>query len=197
MIIELAGMPCSGKTSNIYNYSLLFKAEIITNHLIQKELKLCLNSKIINLILIDIILVLRGLRFIGRKNLILLLDALKLSGWNYLRRLNVLRNTLKKYAIFELFSKYEERNFLVDEGISQIVYNFATSKNKISNSLLLPYLKNSKLKVIHIICDNEEIRKRLSIRGHKMIRYYGIENFLILNNKAKRNLITLLKKINK
>lgn len=197
MIIELAGMPCSGKTSNLQNYSLIFKAEIITSSLIQEELNISKNLKIINFLIIDFILVLRGIKYIGKNKFFLLINTLKFSGWNYLRRLNVLRNTLKKFAIFELFSKYKDRNFIVDEGISQIIYNFATSKNNISNVFLIPYLTNSNLKVIHIICDNKEIQKRLLIRGHKMIRYYGLENFLFLNNQAKEILICLLKEINK
>ena len=51
MLIELAGMPCCGKTSNLQKYSLLFEAEIITNSLIQEELKLTcysLNQEIKN-----------------------------------------------------------------------------------------------------------------------------------------------------
>ncbi|MCP4118774.1 MAG: hypothetical protein GY737_25940 [Desulfobacteraceae bacterium] len=194
MIIEITGVPGSGKTTiinqliaNPKNNCTLFSPELICQFLHMKIFPLFV-KKIIS----DIFLV-----FILACNLfkykeILFVGFLKVMQTNesLIFKLNIFRNIMLKIAGFEAgVTIFKKKRLLFDEGISHIPFNLADYTNfeqqTLTTSIKLlagPYSNVNLLLIDHCQID---IVKRLKCRGHKRLLKggYDCQKFVDTNHE--------------
>lgn len=196
MLIEISGMPCTGKTTNKNYYEQIYNAKLIDKWTIQKRLKINTSSRLLNLIIMNLILILLGINGIKFKDHSKLIIAILKSGWTINRKVNVWRNCMFKFAFIKLFAKAKGMNYLIDEGLSQIPYIFATSQFKLNNKWIFPYINDNSIIVEHLDVDIDEIKTRLIKRGHPLLDNVGIEQFMTFNLNVKEELKLLLNQVN-
>ena len=175
MIIEITGVPGSGK-SELYNLlkknQTLFKFPSDKNKNIFFEFKLLLffiyNYSLMN-------------------NFKSIFKSIFKSKNSLFHRLNILRNTIKKFSLFHYYHR-KDGVYIIDEGISHLPFSlFVDSyKKRILKSrvdLILNFLPMPN--ILFIISASETIAtERLKIRGHKRMQLLDKEKTDIFISKS-------------
>lgn len=173
--VEITGQPCSGKTTLIAGNSVFdFKRKV-----------LCQNSlsRILNFF--------RGVVYLGIGRLMILWAWSKKEEVSFLFRLNIFRNAVSKFGVFKYLKeeKTDSKNTnVVDEGISHLPFLFQNTHS----SLILDFISGELTNIGVIFLRSpgkEELIKRLKKRGHKRLRFFSVDEFVVRNNKIETYLI--------
>ena len=169
-IIELTGEPCAGKSTYLNSLSKLDHFTLFCRQWLLNDLGITSKVNLLSPVIYELYMFYAGMRGIGHSRLFYFWLATQKLNEPVLRRINIFRNIIHKYAIHYRVanSKCCEEYLVVDEGISHIPYLFTGGLDKIETSSLFnfPYEKPW---IIKLSLDIEIIISRLLKRGHKRI----------------------------
>tara|TARA_Y100000813_G_C24079351_1_gene312613 strand:- start:25 stop:594 length:570 start_codon:yes stop_codon:yes gene_type:complete len=174
---EITGQPCSGKSTYIDKVLLSYKiSESSTDTLIQK-----------------IYFFFYGFMYLENSRIKKILKWSLKENASILFRLNIFRNAIAKFAIFnkKYFLKLKNNhNFFLDEGISHLPFLFLETDTK----LVVEFIFNE-LQQVNVLFlkspGSEKIKKRLKDRGHKRLKFLTISNFIDRNEEIEEILLPL------
>lgn len=168
-LIEITGIPGAGK-------SFVLKRDFPTNKYTYLDDKFCDKSlRIKNLYtflrtpLRELALLLIGLFVLGLRPLYTILWHVFMTDWSLFRKVNVIRNIVKRFAILKLASKCPSEHYVIDEGLYHL--NFVFSGSNTDN--FVQYLDTSQFGCPYVIvvdAPEEVIISRLKVRGHGRLR---------------------------
>ena len=172
--IEITGQPCSGKTTFLNSYTFDgIKPQIYKQRMV---------LKLMNFI--------RGAIYLRSKISHLLVWSLKEQG-SFAFKLNIFRNAVSKFGIFvDLKKTYRSSKhiMIVDEGISHLPFLFQNTKTKDVLRMFISELKD--VEVIFLASPGTSIiKERLLSRGHKRLKYLGLDSFVSRNSDIESLLI--------
>ena len=103
-------------------------------------------------------------------------------------KLNIFRNTLRKFAIYYLTLRHYDSKVYIDEGISHIPFSHTSSSFEEIFPIIEPYLKNTSL--IYIRCtSDEELKRRLLHRGHSRLKFISVEKLILKSRKVEAKML--------
>ena len=168
-MIEITGIPGSGKShilkrdfpSTTYTY--------LDNKFCDKSLRIKNLYVFLRTPLREFALLLIGVFVLGLKQLLVVLWHVFATDWSIFRKVNVIRNILKKFGILKLASKTPLKRYVIDEGLYHLNFVFAGS----NTDNFIQYLDVSQFGRPHIIlvdAPDEVIISRLKMRGHGRLK---------------------------
>ena len=199
MIVELTGIPASGKSSVIEEISKLeYKKTVIFD--IENYIKRVSLMYLPFKIGYDITLLFYFFR-LNVTDYRLLLESFKIlikQAGEKSEKINIYRNIYKKLVINRILQNKEEI-FIIDEGVSHIPMSlFVNTNSKIKIAEVNSFLKilPRKNKVLLVDADDSELIKRVLTRGLKKHRRMSSLNKdkVILFMKKSREILELFKK---
>lgn len=192
MIIELTGIPCSGKSTLADRIASGFAGRdgfITSAQCCILEQYHCglLGRSAAGTIIYDIILLGIFLKNYGKFKAVFgeLLNSMRKNEKRLLARLNVTRNIIKKISVDHYFrNKHPDKTVFIDEGVSHILFNVFSGRQLVSENDLKTTAAKLPLPNMIVIIEApaETIKERLACRGHK--RFGKFSSGTIENNLA-------------
>lgn len=177
MIIELTGQPCVGKSTFIA----LNRGESLNAALYRRSLAS------------SIICFFSGLGYLGFRSAGLLMRWSLREDVSLVFRLNIFRNAVTKFGIYRSLveSNGEEGpRYLIDEGLSHLPFLFINTDPRLVVELI-----SNELRKIHVIFlaspSVHVIASRLSMRGHKRLKFLSLASFTSRNHQIEGLLLEL------
>jgi thymidylate kinase len=167
MIIELTGIPGAGKSTILKN----LKSELNDKKYIFDVKKYILGFSG-NTFVFDMVLLVNFFRLTkdDRKSLSKIFKILKQSKNSTFHKINILRNSYKKFIVYRMLSEIDNRIFFIDEGISHIPFTLFVDISKSINIKeiddILEFLPKVD-KILNIDADDEILLERVIQRGKK------------------------------
>ena len=189
MIIELTGIPGSGKSTILKK----LKEELKDEKYIFDVKKYILRFSG-NTIIFDIILLVNFFRLTkaDREALSKIFKILKKSKNSIFHKINILRNSYKKFIIYRMLDKIDNRIFFIDEGISHIPFTLFVDISKSINikeiDNILEFLPKVD-KILNIDADDKILLERVIQRGkkgHRRIDFSNKENIVKFMRQSRQ-----------
>ena len=182
-IIELTGAPATGKSSYAKLAGVtVFKIEDLNSY------KWVLPNFFIRLV-IEIFVICVGMARLGPSSSWFFLKRSLAESPSLLLRLNIFRNTLRKFGVDALIRiRIFKTDIYIDEGISHIPFNFPSTEFSNLEPRLRPYLK--KLQVHYLASPPESVLiERLRVRGHKRLSFMTVQELVAQNLKVEQDIL--------
>lgn len=175
-IVEVTGMPGSGKTTHIKSH--FTKATVLDG-----AMPVSFGS--LRRVLYSIILPFYGLitRSVTIKQVWWLITRTVSYRETLIAKINALRNCLSMFGYRLFLRKLNERNIVLDEGISHIPFILELSETDINEFVALFHQSLARLTIVFIESPSTDVlRTRLIARGHKRIRSADdLDRFIVCN----------------
>lgn len=185
-IVELTGAPGSGKSTfaaaaNRSNAIVLFNREWLL-----RSFKLPVDSRIPACVFYEIIMFYGGARHLRSIRLVRFLNVCYKANASWIRKINVFRSIVHKYAIHEYFSEVQDNRYLlVDEGISHIPFLFAGDLSNIDPQVLMEFPRDHPW-IVKLQVSQNLLENRIQMRGHKRVESTksAVVNFVSQNQEC-------------
>ena len=179
MIVEITGVPCSGKSYFI---------DRISNNLNSKIKVVKWNNY--NLINVFLIFVGYSYLLINNKGYTIFIKYILKKKIPFFDKIKLSFNVIKKITLNWIYSFDDSKIYLFDEGLTHIPFNILVDSYSDDIDIDFCLKTNKKIQNSNLIflveSDKKDIIKRLNLRGHK--RYYNksfIEQNFKVNNCIK------------
>ena len=196
MIVEVTGIPCSGKSYYLNYLSVEYNCVVLDKQFINNFLHISCLPCPVSFIIREFYHLFTGITKLNFYTIKFLLKYLFYSKWSFYRKVNVFRNVVKKYSLHYIVYKNEDIDFIVDEGVCHIPFIFATAKQNYTPELLINHY-NLDINVIIIKSETKILFKRILKRGHSFINSHNhcdLILFIIKNQISSILQIYLLRK---
>jgi len=176
-ISEITGQPCSGKSTYISRLMLNNQDHGTTNVSFVQKFYFFFN----------------GLIYLETFRIRRLLEWSLKEDASIFFKLNIFRNAVSKFGIFNKMHKINKKNiqnFILDESISHLPFLFLET----DTSIVVEFILNE-LQQVNVVFlkspGKEKIKERLQFRGHKRLRFLSTAYFVSRNDKIEEILIHL------
>jgi dephospho-CoA kinase len=195
MIIELTGIPGSGKSTILKKLEHELKDNIYIFDIKKYILGFSANTFVFDIVLL--------LNFFRLKNsdwnsLKKIFEIVKASGNSFFHKINILRNSYKKFVIYRMINK-RNKIFFIDEGVSHIPFTVFVDISKDINSNEIKKFLNmipSTDKILMIDAPEDMLLQRVIKRGstgHRRINFSQKEDIVRFMQQS-REVLEIIKK---
>lgn len=179
---ELSGLPASGKSTYVKKENLTVQS----SNRLWPALHKC--PKKIAIVLSEFHLFFIGFKVLSTRELFLFFKMSMREEVGPLFKVNIFRNTLRKFAVYNLTCQDLDSDIYIDEGISHIPFNYFSSSFAEVFPIIEPYLKN--ISLTYISCNSdEELKKRLLYRGHSRLKFIKVDTLISNSRKVEAKML--------